>query len=69
MRKYKYRGYYPCSIQPDDRLWCITGKDSVTGAAGVLEWAYDQKDAEQRLAVMQASGEFSGLIVCKWQIN
>jgi hypothetical protein len=68
MRKYKYRGY-PCSIQPDDRLWCISGNDRVTGAGGVLEWAYDQRDAEQLLAVMQASGEFSELIACKWQIN
>ena len=60
MRKYTYRNY-PCTIQPDDRLWCITGKDTVTGSGGVLEWAYDQKDADQLLEVMQASGEFINL--------
>jgi hypothetical protein len=60
MRKYKYRNY-PCNIQPDDRLWCVLGEDTVSRAGGVLEWAYDQQDANSVLAVMKASGEFNNL--------
>lgn len=60
MRKYQARNY-PCNIQSDDKLWCIVGTDNVANAGGILEWCYDQKDAEQLLKLMQATNEFSEL--------
>ncbi len=65
-RKYVYRGY-GCNIRPDDKLWAITGEDIVGKAMGVLEWCWDQKDAETVLESMQTSGEFSNLKAEKYQ--
>ena len=65
MRKYQARNY-PCTIQSDDKLWCITGRDIVTNSGGILEWCYDQKDAEQLLEKMQASNEFNYLVASKY---
>lgn len=60
MRKYRYRNY-SCNIQPDDKLWCISGEDLVSGSEGVLEWAYDEKDANSVKELMLSSGEFNNL--------
>lgn len=59
-RKYQYRNY-PCNIASDDNLWCVSGEDKVSEASGVLEWAYNQQDANDVLALMQASSEFNNL--------
>lgn len=53
MRKiYKFRGL-PCSIQPDEKLWCVTGYVKHGGGSGVLEWCYDEEDAKQVMAKMK----------------
>ena len=48
---YRYRGL-PCSIEPDDKLWMVSGRDQLNGGGGVLEWCFDQTDAEERMALM-----------------
>lgn len=42
--EYCYRGL-PCNIQSDELLWSVSGQDK-RGGSGVLEWCYDQLDAE-----------------------
>ena len=64
-RKYVYRGL-GCNILPDERLWAVSGSDLVNDSAGVLEWCWDQKDAETVLELMQSSGEFSDLNAGPW---
>lgn len=48
--EYVYRGL-PCSIAPDETLWCVSGSD-IRGGSGVLEWCYDEQDAKAVLADM-----------------
>lgn len=50
---YVYRGL-PCSIAEDERLWAVSGIDLLEGGQGVLEWCYDEEDARDVLASMQA---------------
>lgn len=50
-QEYLYRGL-PCSIAPDEKLWTIAGSD-VRGGSGILEWCYDQEDAEAVLGQMK----------------
>lgn len=45
---YEYRGL-PCSCS--ETPWMVSGVDIASGA-GVLEWCVDQKDAEDRFALM-----------------
>ena len=61
---YRYRDL-PCSIRPDNELWYVAGTDHhpKTAGGGVLEWCYDQNDAEHRLAIMQQYDQFSNLRV------
>ena len=40
---YHFRGL-PCNILPDDKLWCVSG--SYAEGGGILEWCYNQGDAE-----------------------
>jgi hypothetical protein len=47
---YKFRNL-PCNVRPDWLLWCVNG--GYRGGGGVLEWCYDQEDAERQLAMMQ----------------
>lgn len=57
---YVYRNL-PCSIVPHEELWCVSGAD-VRGGAGVLEWCYDEADANGILADMKRFPErFTGL--------
>lgn len=63
---YKYRGL-PCSIAPDDKLWCISGYDNNGGSTGVLEWCYDEQDATAILAIMQEHPRFKNLSAHQWQ--
>lgn len=48
---YQYRNF-PCSIQPDSALWCVSGADIRTGASGVLEWCRSKLDAIEVLSRM-----------------
>lgn len=65
-RVYNYRNK-PCTIRGSNgELWCVSGQDKITNAGGVLEWCYDQRDADGMLFLMNRSGEFSGLKVEKW---
>jgi hypothetical protein len=58
--QYRYRNL-PCTIGTDENLWCVSGQD-VHGGCGVLEWCYDEKDANAVLAEMNRFPErFSGL--------
>lgn len=49
---YHYR-HLPCSIASDEKLWCISGIDLRNSSSGVLEWCYDEHDAQSTLANMQ----------------
>ena len=63
--EYVYRGR-PCSIVPDDELWCIVGQD-VAGCSGVLEWCYDETDAQELLAQMNRyPSRFKGVHAKRW---
>lgn len=42
---YVYRGY-ACDIAPTDQIWCVVGVDNNGGGSGVLEWCYDEEDAQ-----------------------
>ena len=58
--QYRSRGL-PCTIGHDEDLWCVSGQD-VRGGSGVLEWCYDEKDANAVLAEMNRFPErFIGL--------
>jgi hypothetical protein len=48
---YVFRNH-PCSIVPAEKLWCVQGGFRGFGS-GVLEWCWDQKDAEAILAKMK----------------
>lgn len=56
--QYQWRNL-PCTIQPDDKLWCVSGQ-SFKGS-GVLEWCYDEADAQTILSQMRRSFGFRGL--------
>jgi hypothetical protein len=56
--RYRFRGL-PCSIQPDDKLWCVSGHHGSGG--GVLEWCYDEEDAKSMLKYMRGFPEFKNL--------
>lgn len=61
-RKYQYRNL-PCT----NKEWCVSGKDN-RGGTGVLEWCYDEWDANNRMGMMQQDkGRFSNLKVGKWE--
>ena len=49
--EYRYRGL-PCSIAPDENLWYVGGQDK-RGGGGILEWCYDEDDANAMLREMQ----------------
>jgi hypothetical protein len=58
---YRYRGL-PCSIAPDEQLWYVGGQDLLGGGGGILEWCYDEADAQQVLKDMQRfPGRFANL--------
>lgn len=62
---YAYRGL-PCSIVPDEELWCVAGVDK-RGGSGVLEWCYNEADAKYVLEQMQRYPErFSQLKAESW---
>lgn len=65
VRPYRYRNL-PCTIAPDHKLWCVSGKSH--DGEGVLEWCYNQRDAESILAVMQRfPQEFKELRAHPWK--
>lgn len=61
---YHYRGF-PCSIAPNNELWCVSGHQvdakGKTTISGVLEWCYDETDAEIRLYLMRKDPTFRNL--------
>lgn len=58
---YRYRGL-PCSIAPDHLLWTVAGCDK-RGGSGVLEWCFDEADAQAVLSEMRRfPHRFSGLV-------
>lgn len=64
--RYRYRGL-PCSIRSNDNLWCVSGRDLLNGGSGVLEWCYDEEDAEYRLSTMKRfSNQFADLLAHKF---
>lgn len=64
--KYVYRNF-PCNIRPDSLLWCVSGKDN-EGDAGILEWCYDERDANLMIMRMRREpGRFSDLHVHKYE--
>ena len=62
---YRYRGL-PCSIVPDDELWCVAGQDT-QGGSGVLEWCRDELDAKNMLEQMLKYPQFRNLRAHKHQ--
>lgn len=61
---YKFRNL-PYSIQPDEKLWCVSGSFKHFGS-GVLEWCYNKQDAEEVLASMKQDERFVYAHVEKW---
>ena len=62
--KYKFKRR-PCNIRPDHLLWCVSGQ--YEGGGGVLQWCYNEQDANRVLAEMQQDPEFSNLRAHPWQ--
>lgn len=58
---YEYRNL-PCTAG----VWAVVGHDRIRDAVGVLEWCYDQSEAEERLAIMARYPQFSNLRVERW---
>ncbi len=65
--EYKLRNL-PCTICPDDKLWTVCGNQKTENgiASGVLEWCYDQRDAETTKSMMKQDPNFTNLEVMKW---
>jgi hypothetical protein len=64
--RYTYRGL-PCTIAPDDKLWYVGGQDLQDGGGGLLEWCYDEADAQQVLQDMQRfPSRFANLTARSW---
>lgn len=55
---YKYRSL-PCTAGE----WSVCGFDSLRNGGGVLEWCFDQKDAEERIQMMKAYPQFQDLSI------
>lgn len=60
-KRYKYRNL-PCTAGE----WYVSGEDDYTFSGGVLEWCYDQKDAEERMIIMGQYSQFTNLKVGLW---
>lgn len=59
--EYQYRGA-PCSIAPDEDLWCIAGHDK-RGGSGILEWCHGEEDAQMLFRKMSRFPlRFPGLV-------
>ena len=66
-RKYTYR-----SLPYDDKtiikLYHVSGKDLVSGHAGVLEWCRSKVDAQEIFNKMQLTEEFADLKMAAWEM-
>ena len=60
MSSYRYRNFPFSAAGTDETAWCVTGVDT-QGGVGILEWCYDQFDAEKRLSIMQRFPQFRDL--------
>lgn len=62
--RYQYRNL-PCNVS--DPCWFVQGdfRDPSGYGSGILEWCYDEQDAQNRLAIMQTYPEFSRLSIGK----
>lgn len=65
-RTYAYRSL-PCVFLGKDLTWCVSGRDTITGDAGILEWCHDERDAREVLRQMSQSGEFADLRAYDYQ--
>jgi hypothetical protein len=65
---YKLRNL-PCNIVDDDHLWAVSGgfDDGRERSGGVLEWCYDEEDANNILSMMQLDPRYSDLRAHKWE--
>ena len=61
--KYKYRNL-PCNIS-NWQPWSVAGHDTILGGGGVLEWCYDEADAQDRFQKMSLFAQFKNLKICK----
>lgn len=57
-KTYEYRSL-PCTAGD----WSVCGFDSLLNGGGVLEWCFDQKDAEERIKIMRAYPQFQDLSI------
>lgn len=56
--EYTFRSL-PCNIVPENEVWCVTGFHE--GGGGVLEWCYNEDDANERLKLMSFDKRFNEL--------
>lgn len=63
-KQYQYRGL-PCSIAPNEKVWCVAGVDTL-GGSGVLEWCHDEFDARNMLENMRKYPQFRNLRAHKY---
>ena len=61
-KQYKYRSL-PCTAGEWSAEWSVCGFDSLRNGGGVLEWCFDQKDAEERIQMMKAYPQFQDLSI------
>lgn len=67
--RYEFRNL-PCNIVPKNQLWCVSGvyedkKKNMSGG-GILEWCYNEEDANITLSQMKRDKRFSKLSASKY---
>ena len=63
---YVFRGL-PINIQPENSLWFVAGGYSDHSGGGILEWCYDEGDANNILEEMKKDSRFSNLSAGKYK--
>jgi hypothetical protein len=67
-RKYTYRNL-SFNDKSIIKLYCVTGKDLVSGSGGVLEWCRSRPDAQETLDKMKLTEEFADLKLSAWEME
>ena len=62
--EYTFRSL-PCNILPEDEIWCVTG--FFNNGGGVLEWCYNEDDANERLKLISFDKTYTELKAQKYK--
>ncbi len=70
MNKPRYVRGLPCNIAPENDLWCIVGalidEDGTPVGGGILEWCYDETDANHLLSLIKDDPAYGNLRAQKY---